>query len=80
MSAWGISWGGSYGNSWGPLHEVEEVRSTVYGSGVGFKGKGKARFYSPEPEDLSTLHQDDMVAVDLLIALVLKGFFNGKHI
>ena len=74
MNQWGVAWGDSWGWSWGPLHEVEDRPRHVYGS-----GQGKARFYSPEPEDLSHLHRDDMVAVEFLIALVTKGFLDGKH-
>lgn len=34
--------------------------------------------FEPYKGDLAQLHQEDESVTDLLIALVIKGFFNGK--
>lgn len=73
-SAWGKSWGYSWGNSWG--------RVAVAASPIGGGKKHKPRFFdvwAHEQEALAKLHQDDQLATELLVSIVLKGFFDGTH-
>jgi hypothetical protein len=39
----------------------------------------KFRKFEDEVLDLDLLQQDDNLAADFIVALVTKGFFDGKH-
>lgn len=71
-SAWGSSWGVSWGNSWGSI-----TPPPVTGVERRPKRHIKLRQFDEEV-DIDLLQQDDRLAVDLIVALVTKGFFDGK--
>ena len=70
-SAWGNSWGAAWGNSWGSVTPAGAQRRP---RSIRFR-----KFEDETPVvDLKLLHEEDVLATDFIVALVTKGFFDGK--
>lgn len=59
------------------LLEEEQTRQQVYGIGRRGQPVKSERYAEKDVSDFENLHQEDQVATELLVTLVLKGFFHG---
>lgn len=79
-SAWGKSWGAAFGAAFGvvsfPSQPLPPV-SGVYGGS--FRAPDSVVTWAQEQNALTKLHQDDQLVSELLVSIVLKGFFDGTH-